>query len=187
MRSTVYIVRHGQDEDNAADILNGRRDRPLTQLGRKQAAMVADIVTSYDISTIYSSPLKRAYETAQIIALKSIIEPVIIVPDLIERDFGNMTGKPVADILKYSSNYIRSDKVIHFLDAEGAESMADVLKRAHRVLDGINKSQINGNFLLVTHGDIGKMLRAAFYGWSWRKGLETPYFDNAEIVELSKP
>lgn len=42
------------------------------------------------------------------------------------------------------------------------------------------------NILLVTHGDIGKIIRAAFYGWSWEEGLKTPYFDNTDVIELSE-
>jgi broad specificity phosphatase PhoE len=184
MHGTIYIVRHGQDEDNATDVLNGRRDTPLTELGRKQAVQVAAKLASYNISAVYSSPLKRAYETAKIIAQKSTVDNVAVDLDLIERDFGSMTGKPVADILKYSTNYIQADKTIHFLDADGAESMVDVLARAARVLTKLQQSQESNNIVIVTHGDTGKMLITAYYNWSWRKGLQTPFFGNTEIIKL---
>jgi hypothetical protein len=43
---------------------------------------------------------------------------------------------------------------------------------------------IDKNILIVTHGDTGKMIRASYFGWTWKKGLQTPYFDNTEIIEL---
>ena len=61
----LFIVRHGQDEDNANLTLNGRRDKPLTELGRQQAKTVATKLKNHQIDVIYSSPLKRAFETAQ--------------------------------------------------------------------------------------------------------------------------
>jgi broad specificity phosphatase PhoE len=42
------------------------------------------------------------------------------------------------------------------------------------------------NVLLVTHGDAGKMIEAAWYGWTWEQALMTPYFENADIIELKK-
>ena len=183
MRGAIYVVRHGQDEDNAADILNGRRDSPLTKLGHAQSEQVAAKLATYNIRTIYSSPLKRAQSTAQAIANTSGMG-ITIEPDLIERDFGSLTGKPVSDITRYSRNFIRVGRIIHFLDVEGAESMADALTRASRALSGIRRAQEYGNVVVVTHGDLGKMLRAAFYGWSWQKGLETTYIANAAILKL---
>jgi broad specificity phosphatase PhoE len=65
----IYLARHGQDEDNAEGILNGYRDRSLTELGIKQAQDIANKIKNADIKfdVIYSSPLKRTLQTANII------------------------------------------------------------------------------------------------------------------------
>jgi len=89
----IYVARHGQDEDNAAGILNGHRNKRLTRLGRKQAIAlrfkVKELVISPD--KVEVSPLGRAIETAIIAGF----DRHYVEPGLIERDFGSMTGKPI--------------------------------------------------------------------------------------------
>lgn len=65
----IYVVRHGQDEDNANGILNGHRDMPLTELGKEQAKQLAQKIKDTNIvfDKAYSSPLQRAYITGKTI------------------------------------------------------------------------------------------------------------------------
>ncbi len=181
----IFIVRHGQDEDNAKLILNGRRNKPLTDLGRKQAKIVASKLSSYTIDVIYSSPLKRAFETAEIIARELGLKEVIPYDDIIERDFGILTGKPIADIPKYATKILTTDQVNYFLEAKDAEDFPTLYKHGGKVLENIRKIHPNETVLLVAHGDIGKMIRAVYRGWTWEEGLKTPYFDNTGILELT--
>jgi phosphoserine phosphatase len=184
----IYLIRHGQDTDNAAGILNGRRDTKLTSLGIQQAKQVAQKLYDNDISIIYTSPLKRAYETARIIAEELGIDKIVVDKHLTERDFGILTGKLLIDIEKYTNKIISADKVNYFLEVEGSEDFPSLLKRGKKILKlkKIQKRYPRENIGIVTHGDIGKMIRAAFHNWSWEKGLKKPYFDNTEILELSK-
>lgn len=184
--SKLFLVRHGQDADNAAGVLNGRRDTELTELGQEQARQVAEKLRDNDVQIIYTSPLKRAYETASIIAKKLGIDEVIADEHLIERDFGILTGKPVADIPKYTDRILPTDRVNYFLEVKGAEDFPTLLKRGKKILDEIRQRHLDKNVLMVTHGDIGKMIRAAYHGWTWENGLKTPYFDNTGVLELSE-
>jgi broad specificity phosphatase PhoE len=184
--SKVFLVRHGQDTDNAAGILNGHRDTNLNDLGREQARQVAEKLRDNNVQIIYTSPLKRTYETASIIASILGINEVIKDGRLIERDFGTLTGKPVSDIAKYTDKIIVSDRVNYFLEVEGAESFPILLERGRKILEEIKQRHSNKNVLIVTHGDVGKMIRAAHNNWTWEQGLKTPYFDNTQILELSK-
>lgn len=181
----IYLVRHGQDEDNAKGILNGRRDNPLTDLGREQAKMVAQKLKDHNIQVIYSSPLKRAHETARIISKTLDVDELIIDEHLIERDFGIFTGKPFSDITKITGNVLIGDKTTYFLDGEGTEDFPTLLKRGKKILQEINERHTDEKILIVTHSDIGKMIRAAFHEWTWKKGIETPHFANTGILELS--
>lgn len=183
--SKIFLVRHGQDTDNAAGILNGRRDTELTDLGREQAKKVAEKLCDNGIEIIYASPLKRTYETARIMATKLRIDEIFVDDYLMERDFGIMTGKPVSDIQKYSGKILKTEKVDYFLEAAGAEDFQSLLERGNKILNKIKKKYPNQNILIVTHGDIGKIIRAAYHGWTWEEGLETPYFGNTEVLELS--
>jgi probable phosphoglycerate mutase len=180
----IYLVRHGQDEDNANGILNGRRDMPLTDLGRSQASTVAKKLKDAGITIIYASPLLRAYETAQIIAKEIGVDEVLADNDLMERKFGVLTGKPVADIGKYTNKILAADKVNYFLEGEGSEDFPTLYQRARSILKKIQDKHPDEHVLLVTHGDIGKMIRAAYHNWTWGEGLRTPYFDNTGVLEL---
>jgi len=182
----IFLVRHGQDTDNAAEILNGRRDTELTELGREQARQVAEKLKDNGVQVIYTSPLKRAYETAQIIAATLCVDEVIADSRLTERDFGVLTGKPVAEISKYAKKILPTEGVNYFLEVEGAESFPILYERGRKIIEEIRKRHPNKNALLVTHGDIGKMIRAAYHGWTWERGLKTPYFGNTGVLELSE-
>jgi broad specificity phosphatase PhoE len=183
--ANIFIVRHGQDEDNAAGILNGRRDMPLTELGHKQAKIAGEKLKDNKIDVIYCSPLQRTRQTAEIIGKEIGINNVITLDDLVERNFGVMTGKPVADIPKYAGNKVlKTEHVLYFLEVEGSETFPQVLARAKRVLDWVQAKHPAENVLLATHGDLGKMIRAAFHGWTWEKGLLHSPLDNSEVLEL---
>lgn len=183
--SKIFLVRHGQDMDNAAGILNGRRDMELTELGREQAKKVAEKLRDNKVQIIYSSPLKRAYETARIIGTVLGVDEIITGEHLIEREFGILTGKPVSDIPKYTDKILPTDRVNYFLEVKGAENFSTLLERGRKVLQEITQRYPNKNILIVTHGDIGKMIRAAYHQWTWEQGLKTPYFDNTGVLELS--
>ena len=183
--NNIFLVRHGQDADNEQRILNGRRDTELTELGREQARQVAEKLKDNNIQVIYASPLKWAYETARIIATALGIDEVISDEHLMEREFGILTGKPIADISKYTDKILLTDRVTYFLEAEGVEDFPALIQRAKKILEEVNERHNNKNILIVTHGDIGKMIRAVYHNWTWEQGLTTGYFQNTEILELS--
>jgi broad specificity phosphatase PhoE len=180
----IFVVRHGQDEDNANLLLNGRRDRPLTALGRKQAEAAAQKLKKYHIDSIYSSPLKRAFETAQIIAKELGISRIQKDENLIERDFGILTGKPYTEVPKYATKMLSTDHILFLLAGEGVEEFPAVYKRAEKFLKNIQKKHPEENVLIVAHGDVLKMMESIALGWDWEEGLKTAYIPNAGIIEL---
>lgn len=184
----ILIARHGQDQDNFNNILNGHRNMPLTALGKEQAKVAANklLDDNIGVDVILSSPLKRAFGTAEIIS-KTINGPKpIIEPLLIERDFGILTGRPLSEIPKYAGKTLQTDVVNYFLEAENSETFPELYRRANLVLKKVSTEYPNKTVLLVTHGDTGKMVRAAFHKWTWKKGLMTKYFDNSEILFLEE-
>lgn len=184
--SKIYLVRHGQDKDNEAKILNGRRDMELTDLGRAQAKQVAEKLRDKNIQIVYASPLKRAYETARIIAEELGIDEIVADEHLMEREFGILTGRPLEDIPKLATEVMHVDGVNYFLEVEGAENFPSLLRRGTKILAEIRSRHPGQDILIVTHGDTGKMIRAAFHGWSWEEGLKTPYFANTGVLELEE-
>ena len=184
----IYLVRHGQDTDNEQGLLNGHRDTDLTALGLSQARELAAFIKAQGISfdKVYSSPLKRAYVTAtQITEALNLPAPEVL-PLLIERDFGVMTGKKKTDIEKLCSpDIIKTETINYFLDVEGAESFPQAIVRAKELLKVIFENHKDGNILLVSHGDFGKMIYAAFYDLPWDDVLRMFHFGNSELLLLS--
>lgn len=184
----IYLVRHGQDEDNVAGILNGHRDTPLTALGLAQALELATFIKEQNLNfvKVCSSPLKRAYQTALEITKKLNLKEPEILPELIERDFGSLTGKPVDDIANLpEESLFRTSTITYFLDVPNVESFPDTLLRAKKLLEKISSNYLDGNLLLVSHGDFGKMIYAAYYNLPWEKALTSFHFGNTEMVLLS--
>lgn len=186
----IYVARHGQDEDNAAGILNGHRDRPLTSIGEAQARTVAKKIRGAGIpfDAVYSSPLLRSKRTAELIVeeLDSTME-VTVLDDLIERDFGIMTGMPTKEIKRRCSpDILETDRITYFLSPEGAETFPDLIRRAKTVISFIEAKHTSGNLILVSHGDFGKMMYAAYYGLDWREVLIRFHFGNSEVLLLSE-
>lgn len=185
MPNTIYVVRHGQDQDNADGILNGHRDSQLTELGRQQAEQTAGRLKDVKIEIIYTSPLRRAYDTARIIADELKVDEIITDHHLIERDFGVLTGKAQADIPKYATELLQTEGVNYFLNGGGVESMPATYQRAQTILNEITKRHPDNTILIVTHGDLGQLIRGAYYGWAWQESLLKPHFGNADILKLS--
>ena len=185
----IYLTRHGQDEDNSNGILNGRRDSILTKLGVEQAQKLAEKIkdAGLNFSKVYSSPLARAYTTAEIITDALGIEKPVKLEILIERDFGVMTGKLVKEIeVSCAPDIIKTQKIVYFLSPAGAETFPQLFKRADKVLNSLTDKHKEGNILLVTHGDIGKMIYAAYYHLNWQKILTMFHFGNSELLLLSE-
>lgn len=186
--TNIYIVRHGQNEDNANGILNGHRDLPLTQLGIDQAKELAQSIKEADIhiNKAYSSPLQRAYITGKIITDNLGIDAPEKMDILIERDFGIMTGKLIKDIERLCSpDIIKTDIITYFVTVEWAETFPQLVERAKKALAYIENKHSNENILIATHGDFGKMLYAAYYNLDRKEVLVKFHFGNSEVLLLS--
>lgn len=185
----IYMTRHGQDQDNSEGILNGHRDKSLTEKGIEQAHEIADKIKESNLvfNTIYSSPLRRAFDTAKIISETTSNPSPKKEELLIERDFGIMTGKKISDIESLCApNIVKSDTIIYFLDAEGVETFPTLLNRAGKILNFINKIHKDGSVLLVTSGDVGKMIYAKYYNLDWKDILTQIHFGNCDLLLLSE-
>ena len=184
-----YVVRHGQDEDNAAGILNGRRNRPLTALGESQIAHLSAFLASLGVSfsKVYASPLSRAFRTGEGVALALGLPPPDVLDDLIERDMGAMSGRLIRDIPALCKPDILVTSVVtYFLAAPGSETFPDLLVRAKRTLRQLNERHEAGAYILACHGDIGKMLYAAFYDIPWEVALGQFHLGNSDAIRLSR-
>lgn len=88
-----YFVRHGETQMNANRLVAGSVDTELTELGHQQAAEAALMLAAHPITAVYSSPLRRARDTAAPIAERLKL-PVIVLPQIAERNWGTLEGQP---------------------------------------------------------------------------------------------
>ena len=100
----VLLVRHGQSEWNADGRWQGQADPPLTDLGRLQAREAARALGAVD--AVWASDLQRAVETATIIADDLGVGPVVLDPDLRERDAGEFSGLTRPEIADRFPGYL---------------------------------------------------------------------------------
>jgi len=149
----IYIVRHGQTDWNREHRIQGHMDIPLNEVGIKEAYVVKDKLKDIDFDLVFSSPLKRAYQTAQIITNK----PIRIDDRLIERSNGTLEG--VSDTELFSKiNWDDED------NPYGIEKLSDLRYRVNSFLDEIINNYSNQNILVVTHAGIGIQIRTYFEG-----------------------
>ena len=165
--TTLYLVRHGETEDNVRQIMQGQTQGELTEHGREQARQVADRLASKPIDAIVSSDLQRAIQTAEIIAEPHGL-PIQQTPLLRERDWGGFTGRFIPDL---------KDEVW----PEDIESLDCLLERAQRFLDYITINYVNQTVIAVGHGIINKAVLAVYAHCSMR---EVQRMMNAEVREL---
>lgn len=183
----IFVARHGQNEDNANGILNGHRDLPLTEIGRNQARQLGEgiLAAELEFDVVYSSPLSRAFETAEIAASIADLPEPVVMDSLIERDFGIMTGLPIESIKDLGSdNVIETETVTYFLDPEGAETFPDLINRGESILQDIRRKHIGEKVLLVCHGDLGKMIYAAATNKPWKDVLREFHFGNGDLIDI---
>ena len=149
--TTVYLARHGQSDWNAANRFQGHSDRPLTELGRRQAAALAEELESQEpLSAIYASPLRRALETASIVGARVGLEPVPV-DDLREVDVGGWSGLSRNEVEERFPDAFR-----RWLDGgegwEDGETYADMATRVMEALRLIAANHPEDTVLVVSHG-----------------------------------
>lgn len=143
MTETILgLLRHGQTDWNIDLRLQGSTDIPLNETGRNQARLAASVLNREDWDVIIASPLSRAKDTADIVALELGMN-VVVVPELIERSFG------VAEGLDHASWRKLYESHQHI---EGLESLEDLRTRTVQLLDLIANEYSGQRVLAVSHG-----------------------------------
>ncbi len=152
----LYIIRHGETDWNVKRRFQGRSDIPLNEEGRRLARITSEALKETAFTRIYTSPLKRAYETAMIIKGERDI-PVIEEPRIIEISFGEYEG-----LCCGKDNFnIPDPEFMNFFDKpeaykppKGAEGIAELKARTADFLQEIvhNKDMENDTILVSTHG-----------------------------------
>ena len=158
----IYFVRHAQSEANVLRIISNR-DLPhhLTETGKQQAEALVYTLDNVPMAEVYSSPILRAVETAQIVAISKGL-PVQITNALREPDCGIMEGRG-DDVAWAEHDRVVADWTDHQRGSriEGGESYNDLCARFVPFIDRLVAAHSNAahgdtdhNLLLLTHGSL---------------------------------
>ncbi len=170
----IILARHGETEWNVGEVFRGRADIDLNETGRKQAKLLGVYLGENIIEAVYSSPLKRALNTAKAIAGHHHLG-VEITPHLNDLNFGEWEGLQVEEVKqKYPRPFqlwaVQPEKV----QLPGGETLDEVRDRSMKVVHGATVSH-SGTVVLVTHRVVIKVLVCALLG------LDNSHFWNVMV------
>lgn len=151
----LLLIRHGETKWNIQRRMQGHTDIPLNSKGRKQSERIALQLKEYPIDIIYSSPFKRALQTATVIQKYHKNTTMIYHDALKERSFGQLEGKTYDEIAKEHPvlSFHRSWNHPYYQIPKG-ERLADVYQRGIRFLTEISEKHQGTTVAIVSHGVI---------------------------------
>lgn len=143
----LYFMRHALSEDNKQGVFSSVNDCDLAPEGVEQSKQAGQSLKGKSIDLIVSSPLKRARQTAEVIAEQiGLDKSKILLSDLlIERDLGELEGTPYP-----------APRPTHTYDT--VETFSDLMQRASEAYEWIKSLQAE-NVLVVSHGATGRAMR----------------------------
>ena len=166
MSATLILMRHGQTDWNVNGRYMGWMDEALNEKGLRQAERVAQRLGQWPISAVYSSPLKRAVRTAEVVA-RSHSVPVQIIEDLGEMRIGAWEGMFAGDIAaKYPELWQTWRTNPGDFRMPGGESLGEVRERAVGAFGKIMDRSEGRMLLAVTHDVVVRLLVAHCLGVS---------------------
>jgi len=152
MNTNLYLIRHGQTATNCAQIIQGWDSEPLNARGRRQAELTGARLAGAGIDALYSSPLGRARETAEIIGQALSLRP-IVVAGLREMDTGKASGLHGAQFMvRYPRlwwAWLRDDARLAFPDGD---ILAEFYRRAADAIDELVARHRGQTIAVISHG-----------------------------------
>jgi broad specificity phosphatase PhoE len=169
VRQELVLIRHGQSTANATGIWQGQMEFSLSQEGRWQARRVGKTLADERFDGLYSSPLGRAFETAEIIALEAHFPGAVVPVDgLMERHGGLLEGTTPAEREARNPGLVK--KLVRLPEEErwnlvGAETDEAVLDRFERAISGIcGRHAAGARIVVVSHGGIMRVFLRDCFG-----------------------
>ena len=148
----LLLIRHGETAWNAEGRIQGQLDPPLSDRGKRQAALLAERLAREEIAAVYSSDLGRARATAEVMAA-ALRLPVELAPGLREAHFGQWQGLTGAEIrMEYPEEYRlwREDSLAHRPPC--GERIEALQERSLAAADEILEAHVGQSVAVVAHG-----------------------------------
>ena len=176
----IYLVRHGQTNDNKYHIIQGNKS--LNKIGRKQVKQTAFDLRDETFDICFCSPLKRTKQTLKIIKKYHKNMPVIFDNRLKERYYGNLVGVCYDAIKDYRTIRWKSNVVLD----PSVENADDMYERIAGFYSDILPKFKNKNILIVAHSGVARMTYFYFNGKP-RDGDYTKFeIENSQILKIEK-
>jgi len=168
----LLLARHGNTKGNSAERFWGQTDVELSDNGIWQAERLADRLSEEKIDSIFSSELRRASVTAEIIASHHDIK-VIACPELLEINFGKVEGFSFSEIGQHYPELVKAwpTRDPSFCFPEG-ESITDLNNRVIRFLPRLEEYTAEDTVLVVAHAGVLRLLICHLLKidiWHWRQ------------------
>jgi broad specificity phosphatase PhoE len=178
-QARVYLARHGQTAYNLEGRFQGQLAVPLDDTGRAQAVELAERAAAHDFRALWSSPLLRARETADVLAQRIGLEPKEDAR-LMETDAGDWTDRSFAEVQAAAPEqfaaFVAGDPGFAF---PGGESFAQQEERVNAALGDVERGELPA--LVVCHGMV---IRAALAGRAGHRDRRFERVPNAALVPL---
>ena len=183
--TTLLLIRHGESKANELGLYAGHGDFELSEKGRKQAKLTAEfIVSHYSIDAIYSSDLKRAYQTAKATAEKLGME-IVKETGLREIYAGEWEGYPFDRLISdFKKDYETWLTDIGNAVCTGGESVKKLKERVMGTLQRIAEKNEGKTVVIATHATPVRVAQCTAQGKALGELNEIPWTSNASVTEL---
>jgi len=158
----LLLVRHALTDTTGRRLSGQEPGLHLSESGRAQAELLADRLSPIPLAALYSSPLERCIETAEIVAGGRSLE-VRLLPELMEVDYGRWTGRPLPQLYRTTlwKRLQQAPSSIRFPDGE---TLAEVQRRCVTALDEIAARHAKKAVAVVAHADVIRLTLAHYAG-----------------------
>lgn len=148
----LLLIRHAETEHNRDSRVQGQADIPLSDLGRRQAAALADWLRASQLDAVYASPLCRALTTAEAIAEEHGLT-VTVEPALMEMNVGEMEGLTTVEMRQRFPDFLKvwASEDGHTAVMPGGECLQEVQDRAWQVVERLRAAHTDQTVALVSH------------------------------------
>ena len=162
-KKLIYLVRHGDIGLGNEKRYIGQLDLPLSEQGKRQAALLKDVLCQVPLDNIYCSDLKRSQQTADIIASAHQIVPSARV-EFRELNMGDWDGKLFSEIrTKYPAEFIkRGEDIANYRSAKG-ESFLDCYKRVIPIFESLGQVAETTS-LIIGHAGVNRVILCRVLG-----------------------
>ena len=184
---TLWLVRHGETQQHEAPLFVGRTDVPLSHLGKAQALIVALNLKNegLNITRIYTSPLKRAFDTAMTLS-EELNAGVELVENFSELNLGDWDGLRIDFVKdKFGEEYETRGKELAVYRTPGGENYFDLRRRVWSSLKDILAKDKSEDILIVAHLGVIKMIASLATGSDIKTALSRYNTEKGSYIKIN--